>query len=163
MISLHTFQAQELALLKYNGGGDWYANPTSLPNLIKYCNQNLQTKLKPKHAIVEANSIELFSYPFVHLTGHGNVVFSSQEVSNLRNYMSAGGFLHIDDNYGLDQYVRKEITKIFPDKSLVELPANHELFSAPYSFPAGLPKIHQHDGKPAKAFAIIHNGLIIML
>jgi len=129
MFSFDVSQAQELALLKYNGGGDWYANPTSLPNLIKYCNQNIQTKLRPKHAIVEANSIELFSYPFVHLTGHGNVVFSAQEISNLRSYMLAGGFLHIDDNYGLDQYIRKEIIKIFPDKSLVELPANHELFA----------------------------------
>jgi len=163
MFSFDVSQAQELALLKYNGGGDWYANPTSLPNLIKYCNQNIQTKLRPKHAIVEANSIELFSYPFVHLTGHGNVVFSAQEISNLRSYMLAGGFLHIDDNYGLDQYIRKEIIKIFPDKSLVELPANHELFAKPFLFSSGLPKIHQHDGKPAKAFAVIHDGRIVLL
>lgn len=155
--------AQELALLKYNGGGDWYANPTSLPNLIKFCNQNLTTKLKPKHAVVEASSSELFSYPYVHITGHGNVVFSSQEVTNLRNYMLAGGFLHIDDNYGIDQYIRKEITKIFPDKSLVTLPANHEIFKAPFNFQGGLPKIHQHDGKPAQAFAIIHEGRIVLL
>lgn len=154
---------QELALLKYGGGGDWYANPTSLPNLIAFCNQYQSTKLKPKHAVVEASSIELFSYPFVHLTGHGNVVFSSQEVMNLRNYMLAGGFLHIDDNYGLDQYIRKEISKIFPDKKLVELPANHEIFKTPYNFPGGLPKIHQHDGKPAQAFAIIHDGRIVLL
>ena len=162
-LSYNLLNGQELALLKYNGGGDWYANPTSLPNLIKFCNQNLSTKLKPKHAVVEANSIELFSYPFVHLTGHGNVVFTSQEITNLRNYMLAGGFLHIDDNYGLDQYIRKEITKIFPDKSLIELPANHEIFQKPYSFPGGLPKIHQHDNKPAKAFAIIHDGRIVLL
>ena len=162
-LSYNLLNGQELALLKYNGGGDWYANPTSLPNLIKFCNQNLSTKLKPKHAVVEANSIELFSYPFVHLTGHGNVVFTSQEITNLRNYMLAGGFLHIDDNYGLDQYIRKEITKIFPDKSLIELPANHEIFQKPYSFPGGLPKIHQHDNKPAKAFAIVHDGRIVLL
>jgi hypothetical protein len=162
-LSYNLLNGQELALLKYNGGGDWYANPTSLPNLIKFCNQNLSTKLKPKHAVVEANSIELFSYPFVHLTGHGNIVFTSQEITNLRNYMLAGGFLHIDDNYGLDQYIRKEITKIFPDKAIVELPANHEIFQKPYNFPGGLPKIHQHDNKPAKAFAIMHDDRIVLL
>jgi hypothetical protein len=162
-LSYNLLNGQELALLKYNGGGDWYANPTSLPNLIKFCNQNLSTKLKPKHAVVEANSIELFSYPFVHLTGHGNIVFTSQEITNLRNYMLAGGFLHIDDNYGLDQYIRKEITKIFPDKAIVELPANHEIFQKPYNFAGGLPKIHQHDNKPAKAFAIMHDDRIVLL
>lgn len=162
-ISINFIFSQELALLKYSGGGDWYANPTSLPNLIKFCNQNIQTKLKPKHAVVEAHSVELFSYPFVHLTGHGHVVFSNSEVINLRHYMLAGGFLHIDDNYGLDQYIRKEITRIFPDKTLVELPANHDIFKKPYNFPNGLPKIHQHDNKPAQAFAIIHDGRIVLL
>ncbi|HAH54150.1 MAG TPA: hypothetical protein DCM02_02390, partial [Flavobacterium sp.] len=107
--------SQEIALLKYSGGGDWYANPTSLPNLIKYCNANINTKIKPKPATVEPSSPDLFSYPFVHLTGHGNVVFSSADVSNLRNYLTSGGFLHIDDNYGLNEYIRKEIKKIFPN------------------------------------------------
>lgn len=155
--------SQEIALLKYNGGGDWYANPTSLPNLIKFCNQNINTKIKQKPATVEPGSPDLLSYPFVHLTGHGNVVFNDNDVTNLRNYMVSGGFLHIDDNYGLDQYIRKEIKKIFPNNDLVEIPANHPIFQKPYSFPAGIPKIHEHDGKRPQAFGIfIENRLVLL-
>lgn len=155
--------SQEIALLKYNGGGDWYANPTSLPNLIKFCNQNINTKIKQKPATVEPGSPDLLSYPFVHLTGHGNVVFNDNDVTNLRNYMVSGGFLHIDDNYGLDQYIRKEIKKIFPNNDLVEIPANHAIFQKPYSFPAGIPKIHEHDGKRPQAFGIfIENRLVLL-
>lgn len=155
--------SQEIALIKYNGGGDWYANPTSLPNLIKFCNANIGTKLKAKPATVELSSPDLFSYPFVHATGHGNVVFSDAEVINLRNYMFSGGFVHFDDNYGMDQYIRKEIKKVFPDHELVEIPANHPIFQKPYSFPAGLPKIHEHDGKRPQAFGIFVDNRLVFL
>lgn len=155
--------SQEIALLKYSGGGDWYANPTSLPNLIKFCNQNISTKIKQKPATVEPGSPDLLSYPYVHLTGHGNVVFNENDVTNLRNYMVSGGFLHIDDNYGLDQYIRKEIKKVFPNNDLVEIPTNHAIFQKPYSFPAGIPKIHEHDGKRPQAFGIfIENRLVLL-
>lgn len=155
--------SQEIALLKYSGGGDWYANPTSLPNLIRFCNQSINTRIKQKPATVEPGSPDLFSYPFVHLTGHGNVVFNDNEVTNLRNYMVSGGFLHIDDNYGLDQYIRKEIKKIFPNNDLVEIPASHAIFQKPYSFPAGLPKIHEHDGKRPQAFGIFVESRLVLL
>ncbi|WP_395050272.1 DUF4159 domain-containing protein [Flavobacterium sp.] len=155
--------SQEIALVKYSGGGDWYANPTSLPNLIKYCNTNINTKIKPKPATVEPSSPDLFSYPFVHMTGHGNVVFSEADVSNLRNYLTSGGFLHIDDNYGMDQYIRKEIKKIFPNNDLVEIPANHQIFQKPYLFSSGLPKIHEHDGKRPQAFGIFIDNRLVLL
>lgn len=158
-----TIQAQEIALLKYSGGGDWYANPTSLTNLIKFCNQNINTRLKPKAAVVEPSSPELFSYPFVHMTGHGNVVFSNNDATNLRAYLSSGGFLHIDDNYGMDQYIRKELKKLLPDEDLVELPASHPIFQKPYSFPGGIPKIHEHDGKRPQAFGIFIDGRLAVL
>jgi len=155
--------SQEVALLKYNGGGDWYANPTSLPNLIRFTNQSINTKIKTKVVNVEPSSPELFSYPFVHMTGHGNVVFSDSDILNLRNYMLSGGFLHIDDNYGMDQYIRKEIKKLFPNSNLVELPANHPIFQKPYTFASGLPKIHEHEGKRPQAFGIIENNRLVLL
>lgn len=155
--------AQEIALLKYNGGGDWYANPTSLPNLIKFCNQNIKTKLKTKPNNVEPSSPDLLSYPFVHMTGHGNVVFSAADQENLRNYLTSGGFLHIDDNYGMNQYIRAEIKKLFPNNDLVELPATHQIFQKPYSFPAGLPKIHEHDGKRPQAFGLFIDNRLVLL
>lgn len=158
-----TIFSQEIALLKYSGGGDWYANPTSLPNLIRYANQNSNTKIKAKAVTVEPSSPELFSYPFVHMTGHGNVVFNDSDVINLRNYMLSGGFLHIDDNYGMDQYIRKEIKKIFPNNDLVEIPANHPIFQKPYTFASGLPKIHEHDGKRPQAFGIFENNRLVLL
>ena len=154
---------QEIALLKYSGGGDWYANPTSLPNLIKFCNQNIQTRIKARPATVEPSSPDLLSYPFVHMTGHGNVVFSDADIANLRQYLNAGGFLHIDDNYGMDQYVRREIKRIFPTSELVELPATHAIFQKPNPFPAGLPKIHEHDGKRPQAFGIFTDGRLVLL
>lgn len=155
--------SQELGLLKYKGGGDWYANPTSLPNLIKFCNQQINTKLNPKPQTVEPSSSEIFGYPYIHMTGHGNVVFSEQEIQNLRNYLFSGGFLHIDDNYGMDEFIRPQLKKMFPEKELVELPKNHKIFSQPYSFPQGLPKIHEHDNQRPQAFAIIHEGRIVLL
>ena len=155
--------SQEIALVKYAGGGDWYSNPTSLPNLIKYCNATINTKIKSKPGQVEPSSPDLFGYPYVHMTGHGNVVFSPSDVENLRNYMSSGGFLHIDDNYGMNEYIRKEIKKIFPDNELIEIPANHAIFQKPFAFPAGIPKIHEHDGKKPQAFGIfIANRLVLM-
>jgi hypothetical protein len=155
--------AQEIAVLKYSGGGDWYGNPTSVPNLAKFCNQNINTKINPKTATVEAGSPDLFSYPFVHMTGHGNVVFSDNDVINLRNYLTSGGFLHIDDNYGMDQYIRKEIVKIFPDNELVAVPASHEIFKGPFAFPLGMPKIHEHDNKPPQAWGIFIEGRLVLL
>lgn len=155
--------AQEIALLKYSGGGDWYGNPTSLPNLIKFCNQNINTKIRQKPATVEPGSSDLFSYPFVHLTGHGNVVFSDHEVQNLRSYLTSGGFLHIDDNYGMDKYIRKEIRKIFPGIELVEIPATHKIFQEPFSFPNGLPKIHEHDKQRPQAFGIFIEGRLALV
>ena len=162
LFSLHC-NAQEIALLKYSGGGDWYANPTSLPNLIKYCNQNINTKINPKPATVEPSSPDLFSYPYVHMTGHGNVVFSTNDIENLKNYLTSGGFLHIDDNYGMDQYIRKEIKKIFPNNDFVEIPASHAIFQKPNAFPAGIPKIHEHDGKQPQAFGIFIEGRLVLL
>ena len=162
LFSLHC-NAQEIALLKYSGGGDWYANPTSLPNLIKYCNQNINTKINPKPATVEPSSPDLFSYPYVHMTGHGNVVFSTNDIENLKNYLTSGGFLHIDDNYGMDQYIRKEIKKIFPNNDLVEIPSSHAIFQKPNAFPAGIPKIHEHDGKQPQAFGIFIEGRLVLL
>jgi hypothetical protein len=155
--------SQEIALLKYNGGGDWYANPTSLPNLINFSNQNINTKIKTKPATVEPGSPDLFSYPFIHMTGHGNVVFNDAEIINLRKYLISGGFLHIDDNYGMDQYIRKEIKKIFPNNELIEIPSNHLLFQKPFLFPGGLPKIHEHEGKRPQAFGIFENNRLVML
>lgn len=161
-ISLFGF-SQEIALLKYNGGGDWYANPTSLPNLIRFCNQNINTTIKNKPATVEPGSPDLFSYPYIHATGHGNILFNDSEIINLRNYMLSGGFIHFDDNYGLDEYLRREIKKIFPNSNLVEIPASHPIFQKPYSFPAGIPKIHEHDGKRPQAFGIFENNRLVLL
>jgi hypothetical protein len=151
-----------LALLKYNGGGDWYANPTSLPNLTKFCNDNLGTTLNPTPATVEAGSAQIFNYPFIHITGHGNILFSPQEVQNLRNYLVGGGFLHVDDNYGLDVYIRREMKKVFPELDFIELPRTHLIYQKPYNFTAtGLPKIHQHDDKRPQGFALIYEGRVI--
>ena len=155
--------AQEIALLKYSGGGDWYANPSSLPNLIAYCNSNISTAMVAKPATVEPSSPNLFSFPFIHMTGHGNVVFSPTDVRNLKSYLNSGGFLHIDDNYGLNQYVRKEIKKLFPNQELVEIPVSHAIFQKPFSFPNGLPKIHEHDGKRPQAFGIFSNNRLVLL
>lgn len=162
LISFASF-SQEIALVKYSGGGDWYANPTSLPNLIRFCNSNINTTITPKPATVEPGSPDLFSYPFVHMTGHGNVVFSPSDIENLRKYLKGGGFLHIDDNYGMDEYIRKEIKKIFPDKALVEIPDTHAIFQKPFLFANGLPKIHEHDGKRPQAFGIFIDNRLVLL
>lgn len=150
-----------LALLKYRGGGDWYANPTSLPNLAAFCNSNLGTNFTRNVATVEVGSLDIFNYPFIHMTGHGNVVFSNQEAENLRQYLIAGGFLHIDDNYGMDPFIRVAMKKVFPEKEFVELPFNHPIYQQKYKFPNGLPKIHEHDGKPPRGYGIIWEGRLV--
>jgi len=155
--------AQDIAVVKYSGGGDWYANPTSLPNLIQFCNQNINTKINPKVATVEVGSTDIFSYPFIHMTGHGNVVFSPNDVNNLKKYLNSGGFLHIDDNYGMDEYIRKEIKKVFPNEELREIPISHEIFQKPYNFPNGLPKIHEHDNQRPQAFGIFIKNRLVLL
>lgn len=153
--------ALRIALLKYNGGGDWYANPTSLGNLVEFCNKNLGMNIDPEPETVEVGSPELFNYPFIHMTGHGNVVFNDQESQNLRQYLTGGGFLHIDDNYGMDAYVRTAMKKVFPELNWIELPFNHEIYNQKYSFPNGLPKIHEHDEKPAQGFGLFWEGRLI--
>ncbi|MBW6459670.1 MAG: DUF4159 domain-containing protein [Bacteroidales bacterium] len=151
----------QIALLKYGGGGDWYANPTSLTNLIRFSNENLKTNIEKDYATVDVGSPEIFNYPFVHMTGHGNVLFSDQDAMNLRNYLIAGGFLHIDDNYGMDPYVRPQMKKVFPELDFVELPFDHPVYHQKYSFPNGLPKIHEHDGKPPQGFGLIYEGRLV--
>ncbi|QSS97315.1 DUF4159 domain-containing protein [Psychroflexus sp. ALD_RP9] len=155
--------SQNIAVLKYNGGGDWYSNPTALPNLVKFSNAQINTKISPQIAEVKASSPELFSFPYVYMTGHGNVFFSPEDIKNLRLYLKSGGFLHIDDNYGLDQYIRPELKKLFPDKTLELLPANHPIFNRVFNFPNGLPKIHEHDGKPPQAYGIFEDSRLILL
>lgn len=155
--------SQNIAVLKYNGGGDWYSNPTALPNLVEFSNAQINTKINPQIAEVKPNSPELFSFPYVYMTGHGNVFFNSEDIKNLRLYLKSGGFLHIDDNYGLDQYIRPELKKLFPNKTLEILPANHPIFSQVFNFPNGLPKIHEHDGKPPQAFGIFEDNRLILL
>jgi hypothetical protein len=155
-------QSLQIGLLKYSGGGDWYANlETSLPNLIKYCNTQLKTKLNPEQAIVEVGSIELFNYPLVHLTGHGNVVFSNQEAENVRKYLMAGGFLHVSDNYGMDAFIRLQLKKVFPELELVELPFSHPIYHQKFNFENGLPKVHEHDKKAPQGFGLIYKGRLV--
>ncbi|MBU2938699.1 DUF4159 domain-containing protein [Lacinutrix sp. C3R15] len=165
LFTLFTFFlfSQEIAILKYKGGGDWYSNPTALPNLITFCNNNINTKITAKPETVEVGSLDIFQFPFLHMTGHGNVFFSEAEVDNLHNYLISGGFLHIDDNYGMQPYIVKELKKVFPNQELIELPANHEIFNTAYSFPKGLPKIHEHDGKRPQAFGLFHENRLVLL
>lgn len=163
LLSFSLTHAQEIGILKYGGGGDWYSNPTAIPNLIKFCNQNINTTIKAKPQTVEVGSTDLFQYPFVHMTGHGNVFFSEEDAENLRKYLTSGGFLHIDDNYGMNQYIRKELKKVFPNQELREIPATHPIFKQPYSFPKGLPKIHEHDGMRPQALGLFHENRLVLL
>lgn len=163
IFSINFSQAQELAILKYGGGGDWYSNATALPNLIKFCNQQINTSLQEKPQTVSLLDVELFNYPLIHMTGHGNVFFTNEEVENLRDYLLSGGFLHIDDNYGMDQYVRKELAKLFPNEELKELPGDHPIFNQKFKFPQGLPKIHEHDNGRPQAFGITIDGRLVLL
>jgi len=159
--STNCYPQLKIAKLKYNGGGDWYANKTALPNLIDFCNKNLKTSISTQEEIVEVGSSDLFYYPFLYMTGHGNVVFSQQEAENLRNYLIGGGFLHIDDNYGLDQFVRLEMKKVFPELEFVELPFDHPIYDQKFKFEEGLPKVHEHDGKPPQGFGLLWEGRLV--
>ena len=152
---------QDIAILKYDGGGDWYSNPTALPNLINFCNQNIQTKINIPHKTVEVESIDLFNYPIVFMTGHGNVYFSEIATENLRSYLTSGGFLHISDNYGLDVYIRKEMKKVFPNIEFQEVPYNHPIYHQTFKFEKGIPKIHEHDNKPAQGFGLFMEGRLV--
>ncbi len=152
----------KIALLKYNGGGDWYANlETSLPNLIQFCNKNLNTNINPEQAIVEAASSEIFNYPLIHITGHGNVIFNPQEAENLRKYLMGGGFMHISDNYGFDQFIRPQMKLIFPESDFVELPFSHPIYHQKYDFNNGLPKIHEHDDKSPQGFGLYFEDRLV--
>ena len=150
-----------MGLLKYSGGGDWYANPTALPNLAEFCNANIGTDFNTDYGTVEVGSVELFDYAFIHMTGHGNVVFSDLEAENLRKYLIGGGFLHIDDNYGMDPFVRAAMKKTFPEIDFIELPFEHEIYHQTFQFKNGLPKIHKHDEKPAQGFGLFYEGRLV--
>lgn len=161
--TLSKVQGQTLAVLKYEGGGDWYSNPTAMKNLIEFCNNEINTTIAPIPTVVHPEDSALFSYPFVHMTGHGNVVFSDQALKNLNTYLMGGGFLHIDDNYGMKSYILPQIKNLFPNKELREIPLNHPIFNLIYKFPNGLPKIHEHDGLPPQALGIFHDNRLILL
>lgn len=158
-----SIKAQQVAVLQYVGGGDWYGNPTSLPNLVKFCNQTIHTAINDNIATVTSTDPSIMQYPFVHMTGHGNVFFSDEALQNLRNYLNSGGFLHIDDNYGIDKYLRPQLKKLYPQEELLELPADHPIFSTAFTFKEGLPKIHEHDGQRPQAFGLFHEGRMVLL
>jgi hypothetical protein len=159
--SLFTIQGQQIAILKYNGGGDWYANPTALPNLIKFCNINIKTSIKEIPETVEVNSVAIFNYPIVFMTGHGNVSFTDDDIENLKNYLVSGGFLHISDNYGLDTYVRREMKKVFPTLDFKEIPYNHPIYRQTFTFENGTPKIHEHENKQSQGFGLFYEGRLV--
>ena len=140
--------------LHYDGGGDWYANPSSLPNLIDAINERTALRVAPRERVVRLTDPDLWEIPYLHMTGHGNVSFSDQEVRILRRYLEGGGFLHADDNYGMDESFRREVARVFPNRPLVEVPVDHAIYHVIYDFPNGLPKIHEHDGEPAAGFGI---------
>jgi len=161
VLNIAQAQNMKMALLVYNGGGDWYANPTSLKNLAQFCNQQLHTNFDLQEAHVEVGSSDIFNYPFIHMTGHGRWALSDEEAQNLRRYLESGGFLHIDDNYGLDEYVRPALKKVFPELSFVELPFSHPVYHQKFNFANGLPKIHEHDGGPPKGYGLIYKGRLV--
>ena len=160
---IHFGESQNLAVLKYDGGGDWYSNPTALKNLIAFCNTTINTAMDSKPHTVEVGSSEIFEYPFIHMTGHGNVVFSEADSKNLRTYLVSGGFLHIDDNYGMKPYVLEALKTVFPEKQMTEIPLTHPIYSNAFSFPKGLPKIHEHDGLAPIALGYFHEGKLVLL
>lgn len=152
----------KIGKLKYNGGGDWYGNRTALINLVQFCNRHLRTNFAAEEQIVEVGSADLFKFPFVYMTGHGNVVFSDQEAQNLRRYLIGGGFLHIDDNYGMDKFIRPQLKKVFPELTLTELSTSHALYQQQkFKFVNGLPKIHEHDGKRPQGLGLIYKGRLV--
>ena len=153
--------SQEVAVLKYNGGGDWYSNPTALPNLIEFSNKNIQTNIRKNPTTIAVGNTDIVNFPIVFLTGHGNVFFSEDEAKNLRDYLISGGFLHISDNYGLDKYIRRELKKVFPELKLQEIPKNHPIYNQTFTFKNGLPKIHEHDKNPPQGFGLFFKGRLI--
>ena len=157
--SRHHFK---IAKLKYEGGGDWYSNPTSLPNLIEFINEHSNVQISEVEEVVEPGGSQIFQYPYVYMTGHGNVKFSKSEAENLRRYLISGGFLHIDDNYGMDTYIRREIKQVFPELEWIELPFNHEIYQQHFEFEKGLPKIHEHDNKDPQGLALIYEGRVVV-
>ncbi len=161
LFSLSTIQSQQVAALKYGGGGDWYANPTALPNLIKFCNKNINTSIKENPETVEVSSIDIYNYPIVFMTGHGNVSFSDDDIENLKNYLISGGFLHISDNYGLDNYIRREMKKVFPKLDFQEIPHNHPIYHQSFNFEDGCPKIHEHNNKRPQGFGLFYEGRLV--
>ena len=163
LLNVSTLEGQELAVLKYRGGGDWYSNPTALKNLITFCNTNLKTTLNKQPKTVEPNTLSIYEYPFIQMTGHGNVYFSDEDIINLRTYLLSGGFLHIDDNYGMKPYALKALKQLFPNKDLKEIPINHPIFNTPFKFDDGLPKIHKHDGLAPMAMGYFENNRLVLL
>lgn len=153
---------QDVAILKYNGGGDWYANPTAVPNLVKFTNQNTASNISENIQTVMANSEDIFGFPILFMTGHGNVVFSDDEIQNLRSYLMSGGFLHISDNYGMDKFIRRELKRLFPNLALQEIPSNHSIYNQKFKFQNGIPKIHEHDKKAPKGFGIFYQGRLVL-
>ena len=151
-----------IARLQYRGGGDWYSDPSSLPNLLAFVRQNTNIQAASTEARVEVMQNDLFSYPYLYMTGHGNIRFTDEEVARLRLYLTSGGFLHADDNYGMDHSFRREMARVFPDKELVEIPFDHPVYHSWFDFPRGLPKIHEHDGHPAQGFGIFHEGRLVV-
>jgi hypothetical protein len=160
-LSINTF-TQDVAILKYNGGGDWYSNPTAIPNLIAFSNTNIKTTIAKNPQTVTVGSEDIFNFPMIFMTGHGNVFFSDEEAQNLRNYLISGGFLHISDNYGLDKFIRRELKKVFPSLEFKEIPSNHVIYNQTFKFPKGMPKIHEHDKKVAQGFGLFYEGRLIV-
>lgn len=160
--SINTIAQVKIGRLKYNGGGDWYANKTALPNLIRFSNRELNTAFASEEDVVEVGSSDLFLYPYIYMTGHGNVIFNDLESANLRKYLLAGGFLHIDDNYGMDKFIRLELKKVLPELELTEIPFDHPVYHQKFDFPKGLPKIHEHDGKPSQGLGLFYEGRLIV-
>ncbi len=161
LCSANTDYSIKIAKVKYKGGGDWYANKTALPNLATFCNTNIKTNISPTDVFVDISSPEIFNFPWLYLTGHGNILFSDAEASNLRKYLMSGGFLHIDDNYGLKPFVVPQMKKVFPELHFIELPFSHPIYNQQFKFANGLPKIHEHDGKPAQGFGLLLEGKLI--
>ena len=163
VLNFASLNAQKIAVLHYNGGGDWYSNPTALPNLVTFCNARLKTTINTEVEEVLPESSDIFEYPYVHATGHGNILFNDAELDNLRAYLLSGGFLHIDDNYGMEKYAKREIVKLFPDKELIPIGVDHAIFNSKYAFPKGLPKIHEHDGKIPQAWGVFDQDRLMLL
>ncbi len=163
ILSIFTIaNAQDVAILKYNGGGDWYANPTAIPNLVEFTNQNIKTNISKNPQSVAVNSDDIYNFPLLFMTGHGNVYFSDEEASNLKNYLISGGFLHISDNYGLDKFIRRELKKVFPKLELLEIPSNHPIYNQTFKFTDGIPKIHEHDKKSAQGFGLFYESRLVV-